>query len=357
MRIFIWGTGNVATRYLAQGEIEAKNILGFIETSKNKDFFRDKKVYAPREVAQRHDYDYILVCIFYYSREIYDLCKSIGIDTNKLIFADNWEWSNGTGLEENMICCRPIKEGCDDNVVAAFPKFHQTLVDERNIQAQRYIAVLRNGYDLQEKNALIWQKEFLAREYQTDYFRYRTFELMANEIIRKKINGSVAEVGVFKGTFAKMINAKFPKKKLYLFDIFESFDENEFQQELAQGRCPDEFLDVFKNTCVEKVLSIMPYPEKCIVKKGLFPSTALGMEDKRYAFVSIDVDFENSILEALRYFYPRLNIGGAMFVHDYNNRFLGGVRKAIETYEKEELGGGILSVPLADEGGTLVIVK
>ena len=34
-------------------------------------------------------------------------------------------------------------------------------------------------------------------------------------------------------------------------------------------------------------------------KKGMFPSTAVGLDDEDYAFVSIDVDFEKSILEGL----------------------------------------------------------
>ena len=337
MQIFIWGTGKVAARYLAEGEIESDSIIGFIETKKNKDVYMGKNVYEPSEIAQRKDYDYIIACVLYYGREIYDMCVSLGIDTDKLILIDNWEWSDGSNIRENMRCYRQINEQNID-VAVLFPKLYKMYINEQNIQAKRYIVISRNGYDLQEKDALIWHKEFSGKEYQTDYFRYRTFELMANEIIRKKTEGAVAEVGVFRGAFSKMINAKFPEKQLYLFDTFESFDADEFQQELEQGRCPESFMEGFKNTSVEAVLSIMPHPEKCIVKKGLFPDTTIGLDDEGYAFVSIDVDFENSILEALRYFYPRLNHGGTIFVHDYNNRFLGGVKKAVETYEEEYLG-------------------
>ncbi len=357
MKVFIWGTGNIALRYLQQGEVKAEDIIGFIETQKSKDIFYGKKVYEPNEIAKMHTYDYIIVCLYYYSREIYDICLKLDIDVDKLILADAWEWIDGSNMKKSLnSCCRKITENCAD-AERLFPVFYQLFVNERDIQARRYIAVSRNGYDLQEKDALIWQKDFESKEYQTDYFRYRTFELVANEIIRQKIEGAVAEVGVFKGAFAKMINAKFPKKKLYLFDTFESFDVDEFKQELTLGRCPESFFETFKNTSVESVLSIMPYREKCIVRQGLFPNTAEGMENEKYAFVSIDVDFEKSVLEALRYFYPRLNHGGVIFIHDYNNRFLEGVKKAVATYEEEYVGGGILKIPLADEGGTVVIVK
>ena len=182
--------------------------------------------------------------------------------------------------------------------------------EEIDIQARRYIIVSRNGYDLCDDNMLIAKNDFLGKEYQIDYLRFRTFELMANEIIKNMVNGSVAEVGVFRGTFAKMINAKFSDRKLYLFDTFESFDTNEFQYEQQLGRCPENFYQAFVDTNKDKVLSEMLYPEKCIIKKGLFPNTVDGLEEESYAFVSIDVDFEQSILEGLRYFYPRLNNGG-----------------------------------------------
>ena len=321
-----------------------------------RDSFMGKRVYEPYEAAKLNDYDYILVCVCYYSREILDICKKTGIDTNKVILTDNWEWIDSSSIKKPLsICCRKISENGID-VQSLFPKLYNHYIKEHDIQAKRYVVISRNGYDLVEDDALILQDEFSGKEYQTDYFRYRTFELMANEIIRNNVEGNAAEVGVFKGTFSKMINAKFPDRKLYLFDTFESFDADEFNDELEKGRCPDNFMEGFKNTSVDKVLAGMEYPDNCIVRKGFFPDTTAGLEDEIYAFVSIDVDFEKSILEGLRYFYPRLNKGGALFVHDYNNRFLEGVKKAVEAYE-QETGITLPKVPLADEGGTLAVVK
>lgn len=356
MQVYIWGTGKVATEYLAQNELDMEDILGFVETKKSKSRYMGKKVFEPDEIAKKNDYDYIIVCVYYYGKEIYNLCKKLGIDTRKLILVDNWEWADGTPTKELIkgVCRKINKDNID--IEKIFPKLYEAYSKEIDIQSGRYIVVSRNGYDLCEDNALISSKDFLGQEYQVDYFRYRTFELMANEIIRKKVEGNVAEVGVFRGAFSKIINAKFSDRKLYLFDTFDSFDEEEFQEELSQGRCPEHFLGGFKDTNVGKVLSIMPHPEECIVKKGLFPDTAIGLENERYAFVSIDVDFEKSILAGLRYFYPRLNKGGAIFIHDYNNRFLEGVKIAVSSYE-QEIGSWLPFVPLADEGGTLVLVK
>ncbi len=356
MRVYIWGTGWLASDYLKRDELTQEEVIGFIETKKSKSSFWGKCIYEPHEIAQRNDYDYILVCVYYYGREILNICENAGIDITKLVLADNWEWIDSGNMRKPLrTCCKKISESGID-VQSLFPKLYNQYIKERDIQAKRYIVISRNGYDLVENDALILQAEFSGKEYQTDYFRYRTFELMANEIVKSNVAGNAAEVGVFMGTFAKMINAKFPDKKLYLFDTFESFDLDEFHDELTQGRCPDNFLDGFKNTSVNEVMAIMKYPDNCIVRKGLFPNTASGLEDERYAFVSIDVDFEKSILECLRYFYPRLNRGGVIFIHDYNNRFLEGVKKAVEVFE-QETGSTLPKVPLADEGGTLVVMK
>src|ERR1041385_1300392 len=57
-----------------------------------------------------------------------------------------------------------------------------------------------------------------------DFVRYAALELCSNEIKANNLQGDVAEVGVYKGEFAKRLNQLFPAKKLYLFDTFEGFD-------------------------------------------------------------------------------------------------------------------------------------
>jgi O-methyltransferase len=68
--------------------------------------------------------------------------------------------------------------------------------------------------------------------FENDYIRASTLELIANEIYDKNIGGSVAELGVYRGDFAKIINIAFPDRKLYLFDTFEGFDKRDIKTEL-----------------------------------------------------------------------------------------------------------------------------
>jgi len=353
MRIYIWGTGDKADAYLKKNELNMDDIIGFVESKKSKESFYGKKVYEPNEIVGS-DYDYIFACVSHYGKEIFNTCIELNINTNKLILMDNWEWSDGSSMSSPFFRpCRKINEN-NIEVEKLFPKLSEC-IKQHNAE-KIYIVGKRNCYDFVEKKSLMLSEQFQGMKYQTDYFRYRTFELVANEIIQQNVKGNVAELGVFRGDFAKLINVKFNDRKLYLFDTFESFNKEEFQQELGKGRCSKDFYDEFKNTCAENVVAIMEYPEQCILKKGLFPATSEGLENEEYAFVSIDVDFEKSILEGLRYFYPRLNKGGAIFIHDFNNMFLEGVKDAVYLYQKE-IGHTVCKVPIADWGGTLIVVK
>ena len=120
-----------------------------------------------------------------------------------------------------------------------------------------------------------------------DYIRLATLELVAKEIQKKNLAGNVAEVGVYKGKFAKYINQYFPSKKLYLFDTFQGFDEKDIQVEKKLGL--NDANQNFSNTSVDKVLKLMPFPKQCIIKKGFFPDTATGIKDS-FAFVSLATD-------------------------------------------------------------------
>jgi len=358
MKIFIWGTGDMTQKYLEMGEVELGDIYGFIETKKTKETFKNINVYEPSELIDK-EYDYILVCVIKYSEEIYRTAKHLNLDVDKMIFIDNWRWCDGTEIwkDHPQTVGKKICNEQDDELVSRlFPKLWDNFMADTVKYLKRHIVVLKNGSDLVETEQVLNSIQDEDIMYRKDYTRYRTFELMANEIINRKVEGAVAELGVFQGVFSKLVNGKFKDKKMYLFDTFESFDVGEFQDELNKGRCESDFREAFLNTSVSMVMDKMLYPDQIEVRKGFFPDSLNGMKEETYCFVSIDVDFEKSILEGLRYFYPRLNEGGAIFLHDYNNYFLEGVRMAVDTYETE-IGHSLIKVPIADEGGTLIICK
>ncbi|MEO9022493.1 MAG: TylF/MycF/NovP-related O-methyltransferase [Ginsengibacter sp.] len=184
-----------------------------------------------------------------------------------------------------------------------------------------------------------------------DYIRLATLELISNEINKKNLPGNVAEVGVYKGKFAKYINQYFPSRKLYLFDTFDGFDEKdkETEKELGLGEANQDFT----NTSIGLILESMPFPQQCIIKQGFFPDTTAGIDDS-FVFVSLDTDLYAPIYQGLVYFYPRMAKGGYIFVHDVNNDHYKGAAKAVEQFCSEQQ---ISFLPIPDSCGSAVFVK
>ncbi len=180
-----------------------------------------------------------------------------------------------------------------------------------------------------------------------DFVRWSALELMAHEIYEESLCGAVAELGVFKGDFSKIINRLFPDRKLYLFDTFEGFDRKDIEIE-SKKTTHD-----FSKTNEQIVLKKMKYPQNCIIKKGYFPETAKGLEET-FVFVSLDADLYEPLYNGLNYFYPRLAKGGYILVHDYHNMDYTGAKKAVKQFSQET---GIPYFPLPDNCGSVVFVK
>ncbi len=181
--------------------------------------------------------------------------------------------------------------------------------------------------------------------------RSATLELMSREVYRYGVEGNTAELGVYRGDFAKLINHYFPDRKLYLFDTFEGFDQRDAEADRA-GKFSSGTQD-FSQTSEKLVLSKMERPENCIIRKGWFPDTAEGIDD-RFCFVSIDADLYQPILAGLEFFYPRLNHGGVIMIHDFNCEGYKGSRQAVKEFcDKNNIG----YVCLSDGFGSAVITK
>ncbi len=208
----------------------------------------------------------------------------------------------------------------------------------------------RNNVFINNSLNYLERERMVDRNYM-DYIRLSTLELASTEIKEANLKGSVAELGVYKGKFARYINQYFNDRDFYLFDTFQGFDKADIQHEVKNNFSSGE--QDFSNTSVKKVLQLMPHPEKCIVKEGYFPDTAIGLEDN-FVFVSIDTDLYEPIYNGLQYFYPRLVIGGYIFIHDYNNDLYKGAKNAVRQFCKEN---NLSIVPMSDSCGTAILVK
>lgn len=208
-----------------------------------------------------------------------------------------------------------------------------------------------NKFVLEESMQALGRERMFYVPVHLGYVRISTLELIAEEIRQNNVAGAVAELGVYRGDFARYINEAFPERTLYLFDTFEGFSKKDILIEEAHDYSPG--TQDFSDTSVGMVLDKMIRPENCIIKKGYFPDSLEGLEDD-FAFVSLDADLYQPIFEGLKYFYPRLSKGGFIFIHDYNNAEYKGVKKAVTDYCNEQ---GVPFVPICDPWGTAVIAK
>lgn len=184
-----------------------------------------------------------------------------------------------------------------------------------------------------------------------NYIRIKAFELIVNEISEAGVQGDVAEVGVFQGDFARHINEAFPDRIFYLFDTFQGFDQRDVTVEQKEKYSKGD--QDFSKTSIDVVLGKMVNKNKCVVKQGYFPESLNGLESN-FAFVSLDADLYKPIYDGLTYFYPRLNSGGVIFIHDYNNSKYPGAKDAVRKYCKEN---HVTFIPIPDAWGTAVIRK
>ncbi|MCL2016010.1 MAG: macrocin-O-methyltransferase [Defluviitaleaceae bacterium] len=144
-------------------------------------------------------------------------------------------------------------------------------------------------------------------------------------------NAHVAEGGVFQGESAKHINRVFPNKTFYLFDTFEGFSEKDVTIELQQNFSLAK-AGHLANTSVETVLANLPHPEKCVIRKGYFPETAIGLENEQLCFVNLDFDLYKPTLAGLEFFVPRMVKGGIVLVDDVFGGIYNGVKQAMNEF-------------------------
>ena len=192
-----------------------------------------------------------------------------------------------------------------------------------------------------------------AWAYGLDKVQHGLTQLLSHEVHQRNIEGSIAELGVFRGFNASVMNHFFPDRRLYLFDTFEGFDPRDLDADALLGYDTSNYHD-FTDTSIELVMSKMSRKENIVVRKGWFPHSAAGLEDETFCFVTLDADLYQPIYEGLHWFYPRLAKGGYIVVDDFNWGDYPGARKAVQDFARE---AGISYVPIPNTTGSAVIGK
>lgn len=154
---------------------------------------------------------------------------------------------------------------------------------------------------------------------------------LSEQIQEELMPGSVAEVGVFQGDFARYINEYFPHKKLYLFDTFSGFDQRDIDLEVSES-FSNATVGHLSNTSIDIVMQKMKHPENIMIKEGYFPESVAGVDDI-FCFVNLDLDLYKPTLQGLHFFWSKLCQGGVILIHDYYSDGYLGVKQAVKEFE------------------------
>lgn len=176
--------------------------------------------------------------------------------------------------------------------------------------------------------------------------------LLLRSIIERNIYGELAELGVYKGHTARLIHHYMPERNLNLFDTFEGFTDRSVKSE--QGHTNSKISPLhFSDTTLDAVKCYISAQNNNVkFYKGFFPDSIPDtLESTRFAFVHLDADLYEPILNGLEYFYPKMHPGGMIIIHDYNA--WPGARKAVDDFF---VGKTEVPIPMPDKSGSALIV-
>ena len=166
----------------------------------------------------------------------------------------------------------------------------------------------------------------------------------------KQLEGDFVECGVYKGRYAmsNIIYTDFKSlkdRKYYLFDTFCGLDKK-FS---SQKECLS-----YKNAypdCYEFIVnSFKEYPNVVIIK-GPVPETLSQVDIKKVAYLSIDMNCVLPEVEALKFFWPKLETGGIVILDDYGQPGHENQKKAMDNFA---LSAGVKVLPLSTGQGMII---
>ena len=168
------------------------------------------------------------------------------------------------------------------------------------------------------------------------------------------VEGSVAELGCYRGDLSWQLNVLMPQRTLHLFDTFNGLDTLDLNEEARHS--PNRFAmpGRYADARPKELLARMPVQERVALHQGWFPETAMEIEDEKFALVVVDAGLYAPTLAALKFFFPRMAQGGMMFLCGLNDPQSPNVAEAVADFEKQY--GALLMTRLGDIKGTAVVL-
>jgi hypothetical protein len=141
--------------------------------------------------------------------------------------------------------------------------------------------------------------------------------------------GDLAELGVYRGGVGRMMATCCPGRTVHLFDTFTGIPWDGYDESI-DGHRPGDFAG-----SLDSVKEHLRDCSNVVYHPGLFPGTTTGV-DARFAVVHLDADLYASTIAGLRWFWPRVNVGGSIILDDWQWDRCRGVTKAVGEFFGDE---------------------
>ena len=180
----------------------------------------------------------------------------------------------------------------------------------------------------------------------SDVKRIRTFTMLGlmESIVNRGNVKNFAECGCYLGqssyAISKFLLKNNFKEKFHIFDSFEGLsdpvdnDLNSVASNINSNTLNKLFKGkerMFKGN-YNNYISLMNDFEFIKVYKGWIPERFNEVSKLEFSFVHIDVDIYQPTLDSVKFFYPRLEKGGVIYIDDYGRPYWPGCDKAIHEF-------------------------
>jgi hypothetical protein len=134
-----------------------------------------------------------------------------------------------------------------------------------------------------------------------------------------------------KSSFFVLHGLQDPQRPHHLCDSFEGLSEpGAADAETGARREGWQAGDLVADERVARE-QLKDFPQ-CAFHRGWIPECFVGLEDRRFALVHVDVDLYEPTRAAFEFFYPRMSPGGVMVCDDYGFASCPGARKALDEF-------------------------
>jgi len=164
-----------------------------------------------------------------------------------------------------------------------------------------------------------------------------TLHDISRNIADAGIPGALVECGVANGGSAAIIaepHVHDATRALYLYDTFQGIPPAGPEDGVLAQSHTGEWKGTQGKVC--EALALVGYPERSVMwRKGLFATTMAPSQPlpSRVALLHVDSDWHDSVLLALRTFFPRVSDGGYVILDDW--AYWQGCRKAFYAFCQE----------------------